>query len=125
MSIDKTKMLGAADDPGQMMSIQTIPRPEFDRLLPLNPALEHLMVEQVEWFSSKSGRLLGAIAKGRGFADWNYAILKRDRKGDFRVRHVMGNFFNLRAARIDLLLSMADIESLVLQAGAGCHRFDG
>ena len=94
------------------MSIQTIPRPEFDRRLPLNPALENMMVEQVEWFSSKSGHLLGAIAKGRGFSDWNYAILKRDRKGDFRVRKVMGNFFNLRAARIDLLLSMAGLEKL-------------
>ena len=92
------------------MSIQTIARPEFDRLLPLNPALENMMVEQVEWFSSRSGHLLGAIAKGRGFSDWNYAILKRDRKGDFRVRKVMGNFFNLKAARIDLLLSMAGIE---------------
>ena len=94
------------------MSIQTIPRPEFDRLVPLNPALENLMVDQVEWFSSKSGRMLGAIAKGRGFSDWNYAILKRDRKGDFSVRKVMGNFFNLRAARVDLLLSMAGIERL-------------
>jgi len=94
------------------MSIQTIPRPEFDRLLPLNPALENMMVKQVEWFSSKSGHLLGAIAKGRGFSDWNYAILKRDREGDFRVRKVMGNFFNLKAARIDLLLSMAGIEVL-------------
>ena len=94
------------------MSIQTIPRPEFDRRLPLNPALENMMVEQVEWFSSKSGHLLGAIAKGRSYSDWNYAILKRNRKGDFHVRKVMGNFFNLRAARIDLLLSMAGIERL-------------
>ena len=48
------------------MNIQTIPRPKFDRLLPLNPALENMMVEQVEWFSNRSRRLLGVIAKGEG-----------------------------------------------------------
>ena len=94
------------------MSIQVIRRSEFDRLLPLNPFLENMLVEQVEWFSNKSGHLFGAIAKGEGFSDWNYVVLKRDRNGDFRVRKVMGNFFSLKAARIDLLLSMTEIEDL-------------
>jgi len=89
------------------MSFRAIPRSEFDRLLPLNSFLENMMVEQVEWFSSKSGRLLGAVAKGGGYSDWNYVILKQDRKGDFHVRKVTGNFFSPRAARVDLLLSMA------------------
>ncbi|HXI83197.1 MAG TPA: hypothetical protein VNL17_03805 [Verrucomicrobiae bacterium] len=92
------------------MSIKTIPRSEFDQLLPLFPALETLMVEQVEWFSNRSGNLLCAIAKGEGVAGWNYVILKRDKKGDLRARKVMSNFFNLSAARVDLFLSMAEIE---------------
>jgi len=94
------------------MSIRIIPCSEFDQLLPRNPVLETLMVEQVEWFSNGSGNLLGTIAKGKCVADWNYAILKRDKKGDFYVRKVMNNFLNLNAARVDLLLSMAGIEKI-------------
>ena len=59
------------------MSIKTIRRSEFDRLVPYNPALEGWMVEQVEWFSNRSGIMLGAIARGEGVAGWNYAVLKR------------------------------------------------
>ena len=70
------------------------------------------MVEQVEWFSNRSGNLLGAIARGEGVAGWNYAVLKRDKKGDFHVRKVMNNFFSSKAAGVDLLLSMADIEKI-------------
>jgi hypothetical protein len=91
------------------MSIKTIPRSEFDRLLAHDPALKNLMVEQVEWFSNRSGNLLGAIAEGGCVSGWNYVILKRDKKGDFHTRKVMSNFFNLKAARVDLLLSMAEI----------------
>lgn len=91
------------------MGIKTIPRSKFDRLVPQNPALESLMGEEVEWFSSRSGNLLGAVAKGEGVAGWNYAVLKRDRKGDFHVRKLMNSFFGLRHARVDLLLSMAGI----------------
>ena len=92
------------------MSIKAISSSEFDQLLPHYPALESLMVEQVEWFSNKSGNLLCAIAKGEGVAGWNYVILKRDKQGDLHVRKVMSNFFNLSAARVDLFLSMAGIE---------------
>ena len=91
------------------MNIKIISRSEFDRLLAHHPALKNLMVEQVEWFSNRSGNLLGSIAEGERVAGWNYAILKRDKKGDFHIRKVMSNFFNLKAARVDLLLSMAEI----------------
>jgi hypothetical protein len=90
------------------MSIKTIPRSEFDRLLAHNPGLKNLMVEPVEWFSNRSGNLLGSIAEGEHVAGCNYAILKRDKKGDFHIRKMMSNFFNLKAARVDLLLSMAE-----------------
>jgi hypothetical protein len=94
------------------MNIQSIARSHFDRLPPQNPALDNVMVEQVEWFSNRSGSLLGTVAKGEGVAEWNYAILKRDRKGDFHVRKVMNNIFNLRAARVDLLLSMEGLDKI-------------
>ena len=91
------------------MNIKTISRSEFDRLLAHNPALKNSMVEPVEWFSNRSGSLLGTIAEGERVAGWNYAILKRDKKGDFHIPKMMSNFFNLKAARIDLLHSMAGI----------------
>ena len=94
------------------MRIQTVPHSEFDRLLPHHPVLENFMVEQVEWFSNRSGTLLGTIAGGRGLTGWNYAVMKRDTTGDFHVRKVMTNFSSLTAARLCLLLSMARIEKL-------------
>jgi hypothetical protein len=94
------------------MSIKTIPRSEFDRFQPLHFALEGLMGEQIEWFSNQSDTLLGIVAQGKGVANWNYAILKQDAKGDFHVRKVMSNLFSLEAARVDLLLWMAGIEKI-------------
>jgi hypothetical protein len=94
------------------MGIRTIPHSEFDRLLPHHFTLESLVGEEVEWFSNQSGNMVGTIAKGEGGAGWNYAILKRDTKGDLHVRKVMNNFLSLNAARVDLLLSMAGIEKI-------------
>jgi len=78
-------------------------------LLPGHSALENLMINEVEWFADRSRNLLGAIARGTGAAGWNYAILKRDKSGQFRIRKVMGNFFDAKAARVDLLLQMAEM----------------
>ena len=94
------------------MSIKTISRSEFDRLVPQNPVLESWMVEQVEWFSDSSGKSLGAIAKGSGVAGWNYVIMERDQKGIFHVRKVMSNFFSSEVAKVDLLLCMAGNEKI-------------
>ncbi len=67
------------------------------------------MVEQVAWFSNASGNLLGAIAKGKSEADWNYVVLKHDKAGGFQVHKVMSNFFALKLAKDDLLISMAEL----------------
>src|ERR1039457_6325668 len=91
------------------MNIKTISRSEFDRLLAHNPALKNLLVEPVEWFSNRSGSLLGTIAEGERVAGCNYVMLKGDQKVHFHIRKVMSNFFKLKAARVDLLLSMAEI----------------
>jgi hypothetical protein len=88
---------------------RSIPRAEFDGLLPHGPILKNLMEEQVEWFSNSSGSLLGSIAKGERTAAWKYAILKQDRDGHFHVHKVMNSFLSLNAARVDLLISMAEI----------------
>lgn len=47
---------------------RAMPRSEFDRLLPQNPAVENLMVEQAEWFSTRSGNLPGTITRGERVA---------------------------------------------------------
>ena len=56
------------------MSIKTIPRTEFEQLQPLHAALESLMGEQVEWFSNRSGDVLGFVARGEGAAGSEHAI---------------------------------------------------
>ena len=94
------------------ISNRAIPRSEFDRLLLHNTVLENLKVEQVEWFSNRSGSLLGTVAKGQRVAGWNYAILKRGKKGGFYVHKVMNNFFSSEDARVDLLLWMARSEKI-------------
>ena len=91
------------------MMIRTIPRFEFDQLLPQNSIIEHLMVDQVEWFANRSGNLLGTIAKGKSVAGWNYVILKRNKEGDLHVHKVMNSFFSRKAATDDLLISMAEL----------------
>jgi hypothetical protein len=94
------------------MPIKTIPRSEFEQLLPHSPALENWMVNQVEWFSNSSGNLLGAIAKDSGVAGWTYVVLERDKLGDVYVPKVMNNFFSTEAARVDLLLWMVGSEKI-------------
>lgn len=81
------------------------------------------MGEEVEWFSDRLGNLLGAVAKGVGVAGWNYAVLKRDSKGDLHVCKLMNSFFGLKHARVDLLLSMAGFTELEqLKAKQGNHQ---
>jgi|SRR5208283_1286613 hypothetical protein len=92
------------------MSIRTIHRTEFDRLVPRNPTLENEMGEEVEWFSNRSGNLLGTIAKDERAEGWNYAILKRGKNGDSYVRLMMNSVSSLIAARVELLFSMAKMD---------------
>jgi hypothetical protein len=91
------------------MIVKPISRARFDKLLPHNSVIERLMVEQVAWFSNNSGNLLGTIAKGKSVAGLNYVILKRDPEGQFQVYKAMSNFFDVKAAKDDLLISMAEL----------------
>ena len=94
------------------MTIKTIPRSEFNQLLPRDPTVENWTANQVEWFSNGSGDLLGALAGDKGVAGWNYVILERDKLGDFYVHKVTNNFVSSEAARADLLLWMAGSEKI-------------
>lgn len=87
------------------MLVKNIDSGEFSRLLPAHVPLEDLMAGQVEWFGNKARSLIGTIAAGKGKAAWNYAVLRRDRTGDFRVCDVRANFLSRKAARADFLLA--------------------
>lgn len=65
------------------------------------------MVWQIEWFANKAGTTIGTIALGKEDEGWNYAVLSRDRTGNFRVRKLGGDAFSLDDARAELLLEMA------------------
>jgi hypothetical protein len=88
------------------VSVKSIDNGEFKRLLPSHLVLENLMPGQVEWFGNKARNRIGTIAAGKGQAGWRYAILRRDKVGDFRVCDVRANFSSQQAARVDFLLAM-------------------
>ncbi len=67
------------------------------------------MVNQVEWFTNKVGNIIGTIA-GKEDDGWNYAVLKEDRRGNFRVCNLGGDSFSLEAARSRFLLDMKAAE---------------
>ena len=67
------------------------------------------MAQQVEWFSNKAGNIIGTIA-GTVEGGWSYAVLKGDRKGNFRVCNLGGDSYNLKAARSRFLIDMETTE---------------
>jgi hypothetical protein len=88
------------------MVIKSIDRPEFVRRLSLDCDLEHLIGKEVEWFSSKTGNIIGTIALGDRRRGWNYVVLRRDQVGKFHVCDVVCNFYNHAAARVDFMFAM-------------------
>ena len=91
------------------MPFESIHREEFDRFLPPHLVLERLMAEQVEWFANTMGNIIGTIA-GKTDDGWSYAVLKGDRRGNYRVCTLGGDTFSLRAARSRFLLDMEAAE---------------
>ena len=67
------------------------------------------MTEQVEWFANTVGNIIGTIA-GKTDKGWNYAVLKGDRRGDFRVCNLGGDSFSFTAARAGFLLDLEAAE---------------
>ncbi len=67
------------------MSINTIPRAEFDRFKPLRHPEAESVFEETEWFADEQGVVLGVLARDRADGDWAYAVLGRDERGVFRA----------------------------------------
>jgi hypothetical protein len=89
------------------MVIKDIGRAEFIHRLSLHSDLEHFVGKEVEWFSNKTGNILGTIALGDKSRGWNYVILKRNQQGKFHVCDVACDFYNHEAARVDFMFAMA------------------
>jgi hypothetical protein len=86
--------------------IKAIGRAEFIHRLPLHSDLEHFIGKEVEWFSNRTGNILGTIALGDKDRGWNYVILKRNQLGKFQACDVVYDFYNHGAARVDFVLAM-------------------
>src|ERR1041385_8737196 len=91
------------------MPLESISREELDRFIPPNLILHRLMVEQVEWFSNTAGNIIGTLA-GKVDSGWNYAVLKGDARGNFRVCNLGGDSYNFKTARARLLVDMEVVE---------------
>ena len=88
------------------MIIKNIGRPEFIRGLSLHSDLERFIGKEVEWFSNKTGNILGTIALGDSSRGWNYVILRRNQMGRFHVCDVVCDFYNHATAKVDFMFAM-------------------
>lgn len=91
------------------MVITDIGRAEFIDRLSLHSDLERFIGEEVEWFTNKTGTIIGTIALGDSSKGWNYVILRRNRLGKFHVSNVASDFFNHAAARVGFMFAMAGL----------------
>lgn len=89
-----------------ILAIKNIGRWEFNRLLPHHLVLESLTGEQVEWFANQAKNLIGTIALTKTGRSWNYAILRRNKLGNFQVCDIGQNFFNLKQTLVQFTYAM-------------------
>jgi len=92
------------------VSFQSIRKDKFDRFRSPHLGLESLMPWQIEWFANKTGTIIGTLAVDKVDEGWNYIVLGRDERGDFRVLKLGGDAFSLDDARTELLFEMAAAE---------------
>jgi hypothetical protein len=91
--------------------INNTSREAFHKLLPTNAVFEMGVGQEVEWFADVAEAIIGTIGIGGTKMGWNYAILKRDANGNFRVSEKRGNFFTRHTARVMLLRRMVGAEA--------------
>ncbi len=91
--------------------INSIGRQAFHQLLPANAVPETAVGEEIEWFADVAETIIGAIGFGGMNMGWNYAVLKPDTMGEFRVSEKQRNFPTRHTARVTLLRRMAGAEA--------------
>lgn len=96
---------------GTMVIINSIGREAFHQLFPANTVPEMAVGEEVEWFADVAETVIGMIGLGGMNVGWNYAILTRDTRGDFRVSERQRNFPTRHTTRVALLRRMVGAEA--------------
>jgi len=86
--------------------IRRIARWEFNQLLPYHLDLEDLMGEQIGWFANQTKNLIGTIALTKVGRSWNFAVLKRNKPGNFQACNIGENFFSLRQTIVQFRYAM-------------------
>lgn len=88
------------------MAIKKIDRSEFNQFIPHHLVLESLIGKRIVWFANKAKNLIGAIAVIGVGRSWNYAILRRTKRGRFEVCDIGQNFLNLQQATVQFMYAM-------------------
>jgi hypothetical protein len=94
-----------------MVIINSIGKEAFPQLLPANAVPEMVVGEEVEWFADVAETIIGAIGLNGKTMGWNYAILKRDPRGEFRVSEKQRSLPTRHIARLMLLRRMVGAEA--------------
>jgi hypothetical protein len=91
--------------------INSLGRQAFHQLLPANAVPEMAVGEEVEWFADVGEHIIGTIGLGGTNMGWNYALLKPDTLGNFRVSERQRNFLTHHTARVALWRRMVGAET--------------
>jgi hypothetical protein len=94
----------------ESVAVKNISSWKFNRFLPLHNHLGTVIGKEVEWFADDPENGIGTIAFSPKDRGWNYAILRRDWKGDFQVCNLKANLQNFPVARVGLLRAMKTVE---------------
>ena len=95
-----------------MVIIKSTGQQEFHQLLASNPVPEMAVGEEVEWFADVMETIIGTIGLGGMNIGWNYALLKPDTMGDFRVSERQRNFLTHHTARVALWRRMVGAKAV-------------
>jgi hypothetical protein len=90
-----------------MIIINSTGQQAFHQLLSASAILEMAVGVEVEWFADETKTIIGNIAFDDSHKGWNYAMLKQDKSGEFRVSERQGHFPTCHTARIALFRRMA------------------
>jgi hypothetical protein len=96
-----------------MMKVREISRWEFGRLLPMRFILDEIIGIETEWFADEGGGLIGTLAQQTD-EEWSYAVLKRDKKGEFCLTTLREHILDRSAAHDQLLRTMNSDKGLPL-----------
>ena len=94
-----------------MVIINSIDKETFHQPLPADAVPEMAVGEEAEWFADVEGTVIGTIGLGGKNMGWNYAILKPDTMGEFRVFEKQRHFPTRHTARVILLRRMTGAET--------------